>query len=234
MTDDRDLDGLDPYDVFDREAARLYRYFTSIDDATWVASTRCEGWNVRDVLGHLRAVEDYNQACLDFRVQDVFAEMGARGATDMDSFNAIGITDYAGVATDALVEDWRTVSADTRKRFRDRDGGDVDSSVGAYPARHQAFHLASELATHADDIAVPVTDDEEPARTRWRAAVSRFALREVKPDVELEARDGATWFRAGDVEGTIDDVDLVELVAARDPHDPSVDDAVRDALRAMP
>jgi hypothetical protein len=189
---------------------------------------------VRDVLGHLRSGEDYHQACLDFRVQDLFAEMGARGATDMDSFNALGVSDYAEVPTDALVEDWRTIDADTRKRFRDRDDGEVDSSVGAYPARHQAFHLASELATHADDVAVPVTDDEEPARSQWRAAVSRFALREVKPDVELEARDGATVYKAGGLEGTIADADFVELVAAREPHDSSIPDVVRDALRAMP
>src|SRR3954447_12838484 len=212
MTDDHDLDGFDPYDAFDREAARLYRYFTAIDDATWSAPTRCAGWNVRDVLGHLRATEDYSQACLDFGVQELFATLAPRGATDMDSFNALGVSDYADVENAALIEDWRTVDADTRRRFRDRDGGDVDSSVGAYPARHQAFHLASELATHADDIAVPVTDDEERERTRWRAAVSRFALREVKPDVELDARDGATHYRAGDLEGTIADRDFVELV----------------------
>ena len=234
MTDDRDLDGFDPYDVFDREAARLYRYFTAIDEATWSAPTRCAGWSVRDVLGHLRATEDYSQACLDFRVQDLFAALALRGATDMDSFNAVGISEYAGAETGALIEDWRTVNADTRKRFRDRDSGEVDSSVGAYPARHQAFHLASELATHADDIAVPITDDEEPDRTRWRAAVSRFALREVKPEVELDALDGATRYRAGDREGTIADADFVELVAAREPHDASIALDVRGALSAMP
>ena len=56
--------------------------------------------------------------------------------------------------------------AANRDGFRARDGGDVDSSVGAYPARWQAFHLAFELATHADDVGVPVADAEEARRAR--------------------------------------------------------------------
>jgi uncharacterized protein (TIGR03083 family) len=233
---DRDgfLAGFDPYDVFDHEADRLYRFFTSIDDATWSLPTRCDGWDVRDVLGHLRSGEDYHQACLDFRVQEFFGMLGERGATDMDSANALGIADYAGTPTDAVIESWRTIDADTRKRFRDRDGDNVDSSVGPYPARLQAFHLASELATHADDIDVPVTPDEEPARTAWRAAVCRFALKEVKPDVELEALDGATRYRSGDLEGTLVDRDFVEVANAREPRGTSVAPEVRAALSAMP
>jgi uncharacterized protein (TIGR03083 family) len=233
MTDERDLQGLDPYDLFDAEADRLSRFFTSIDAPVWSRSTRCEGWSVRDVLGHLRFGEDYNQASLDGSVQDFLVQMGSRGATDLDAANALGVADYAGVPTEALVEEWRTVNADTRKRLRDRDGGEVDSTVGGYPARWQAFHLAAELAPHADDIAVPIAAGEEPDRTRWRAAFSRFAVRETKPDVEVEAVDGGTRYRAGDETGTIDDRDLVEVVAAREPRDASIPAPVRDALRAL-
>ena len=35
MTDDRDLDGLDPYDLMDTEAGRLGRYFVGLDETTW-------------------------------------------------------------------------------------------------------------------------------------------------------------------------------------------------------
>jgi uncharacterized protein (TIGR03083 family) len=234
MTDDRDLEGFDPYDAFDREAQRLYRFFTSIDDATWSLPTRCAGWDVRDVLSHLRSGEDYFQACLEGTVQQLMAGYGERGATDMDSANALGVADYGGAPAGAVIEEWRAIDADTRKRFRDRDGGDVDTAVGAYPARWQAFHLAMELATHADDIGVPITADDEPQRTQWRAAASRFALKEVKPDVKLESRDGTTHVRAGDVDGTVSDHDFVELVTAREPLDASIPPEVRDALRAMP
>ncbi|MCU1426226.1 MAG: hypothetical protein JWL83_226 [Actinomycetia bacterium] len=233
MTDDRDLEGFDPYDLFDDEAARLYRFFTSIDAATWSRPSRCEGWSVRDVLGHLRADEDYFRACLEERVGEFIAEMGAAGATDLDSSNQIGVDTYASTANDALVEEWRTINAETRKRFRERDGGDVDSSAGTYPARWQAFHLAHELATHADDIGVPVMPDEEPARTNWRAALSRFALKEVHPDFEAVAADDASTrvvTDAGDV--TLTNEDFVEAVAARIGDDAKVSAALPAELLA--
>ena len=233
MTDDRDLQGLDPYDLFDAEADRLTRFFTAIDAPVWSRPTRCEGWSVRDVLSHLRFGEDYNQASLDGTVQDFLVQMGSRGATDLDSANALGVADYAGVPAAALIEEWRTVNADTRKRLRDRDGGEIDSTVGGYPARWQAFHLASELATHADDIDVPVAAGEEPARTEWRAAFSRFAVMELKPEIEVEAVDGGTRYRVGDASGTIDDHDFVEIAAAREPRDASIPASVVTALSAL-
>ena len=36
----------------------------------------------------------------------------------------------------------------------------MDSSIGDYPGRWQAFHVAAELASHADDVGVPVTHGE--------------------------------------------------------------------------
>ena len=100
-----------------------------------------------------------------------------------------------------LLATWRTRAAENREAFRDRDGGDVDSSVGAYPARWQAFHLAFELAIHADDVGAPVADTEAAGRTQWLAQFGRFALKETKPDTETEAHDGRTRVRGGDVDG---------------------------------
>ncbi len=233
MTDDRDLQGVDPYGAMDQETERLYRFFTTIDRGAWSRPTRCAGWDVRDLLGHLRASEDYNQASLDGRVQDLLAQFGKRGATDLDSANALGIADYADVPTDELIEDWRRVQADTRQRLRARDGGMIDSTVGEYPARWQACHLAAELATHADDMAVPPSAGEEPARTQWRAAVSRFMIKEAKPDVEVTSDGGTTRYRAGALSGTMTDADFVEVVMGRDPHDTSISPEVRGALSLM-
>jgi uncharacterized protein (TIGR03083 family) len=234
LTHDRDLQGLDPYDVFDQEADRLDRFFTSIDGDDWSRPTRCPGWSVRDVLGHLRAGEVYFQACLDGTVDELLARFGERGVTDLHGANALGIADFADVPTDRLFEQWRVVNADTRARFRDRDGGEVDSMVGAYPARWQTFHVASELATHADDVGVPATAQEEPARTRWRAAISRFALKEFRQNVEAEPVGDSTRYRVGDVEGTVSERDFVALVAGRPPDDPSIPERVREALSTMP
>ena len=53
MVDDADLQGLDPYELMEAEAARLDRFFSGLDDATWSRPSRCAGWSVRDVLAHL-------------------------------------------------------------------------------------------------------------------------------------------------------------------------------------
>jgi uncharacterized protein (TIGR03083 family) len=235
MTDDRDLAGLDPYERFDAEAARLHRFFTTIDGAVWDRPSRCAGWSVRDVLAHLRADEDYFQACLDGGVREWIAGLGARGATDLESMNALGVSTYAGRALPELIAEWHDLDADTRRRFRERDGGDVDTSVGAYPARWQAFHLAQELATHADDIGVPVDAGEEPARTRWSAAVSRFALKEHDDAIEAEpAGDDTTRVVARGHEVLLADRDFVEAVASRLPDDFPLDPDVRAALAVTP
>ena len=60
------------------EADRLDRFFAGLDDAGWTrASSRCDGWTVRDMLAHLTASEDYNRACLDGTVGAFLADMGA-------------------------------------------------------------------------------------------------------------------------------------------------------------
>ncbi|MDQ1521899.1 MAG: hypothetical protein QOI55_2972 [Actinomycetota bacterium] len=235
MTDDSDLQGLNAYDLFDREADRLYRYFTSIDDdATWSRQSGCTAWTVRDMLGHLRADEDYFQSCAAGRVAEFMQGMGERGATDLETGNQLGVDTYAGRPAGEVIEEWRTINADTRKQFRERDGGDVDTAVGAYPARWQAFHLAQELATHADDIGVPVMADEEPARTNWRAAVDRFALMEAKSDVKVQAAGDSTRYEFDDKTGTIPNRDFVDAVGGRLAANHPIDPDVRAKLCATP
>src|SRR5947209_5135370 len=207
MVDDHDVEGLDPYDLMAGEAARLDGFFSGLDEAEWQAPSRCAGWSVRDVLAHLAASEDYNRACLDGTVQQFLGEMGAKGATDLTTANDIGIREFQGHAPSQLLDTWRTRASENREAFRARDGGNVDSTVGPYPARWQAFHLAFELATHADDVAVPVAGDEAAPRNAWQASFGRFALKEAKEGVVVEPGAGTTHVQLDDV-----DVDLADDV----------------------
>ena len=94
--------------------------------------------------------------------------------------------------------------------MRRRDGETCDGG-GAYPVRWQAWHLASQLATHADDVGVPTTHKrEEETRRDWRARFARFALVEAKPDVEVQLLDDGTWVRANGVEATLTDDQLID------------------------
>jgi len=53
MTDDRELAGLDPFALLDNEAGRLDAFLSGLGQSGWKRPSRCAGWTVRDVLGHL-------------------------------------------------------------------------------------------------------------------------------------------------------------------------------------
>ncbi len=234
MVDDQDLTGLDPYELMAAEAARLDQFFASASSDVWKKPSRCDGWSVRDLLAHLAASEEYNQACLDGTVQQLLADIGAKGAVDLASANEIGIHDFDDQAPEQVLETWRTRSSENREKFRARDGGDVDSSVGAYPARWQAFHLAFELATHADDVGVPLSDGEAGDRIEWQARFGRFAIKELKPELTIEAGDGRTHVSGDGVDVDLSDEQFVQAVAARLPAGSGIDDETAVTLSATP
>lgn len=235
MPDDFELAGLDPFDLLDREAARIDAYLSALDEAEWSRPTRCAGWSVRDVLAHLASSEDYLGACLDGQVQAFLTDLGAQGATDLDSANALGIAELGDRGPEEVLSQWRRVNAETRRRFRERGTGFVDTTVGDYPCRWQAFHVASELATHADDIAVPVLADERDERLSWRARFSRFALAEAKPDLVIDTHADhthadRTLIRGQGVDVDLDDEELVAAVAGRLDDSSRIDAGTRAAL----
>jgi len=234
MTDDRDLHGLDPYDLMDGEAARLDAYFSGLDDATWSKPSRCAGWSVRDVLAHLLASEEYNHASLEGTVADLLAAWGEKGATDLESANELGIRGLDDRGTDQLIADWRVANAQTRAKLRERDGDNIDTSVGPYPARWQAFHLAFELAVHADDVAVPVAPAEADGRVAWEAAFGRFALKELDKGLQLDAADGTTHVKGDGIDTDLPDALFVDAVSARVEPDSPLDAEQRKLLSATP
>jgi uncharacterized protein (TIGR03083 family) len=234
MTDDRDLEGLDPYDLMDAEAARLDRFFAGLDAAAWSRPSRCAGWSVRDLLAHLLASEQYNSASLDGTVADFLASVGEKGATDLASANELGIRELDDRSPRQLLDGWRSANAATRAGFRARDGGEIDSSIGAYPARWQAFHLAFELAVHADDVGVPVDTSEAAARIAWQADFGRFALKELNKDLEIDTGNGVTHVRGDGLDIELPNAVFVDAVAARTDEDGPLDADARVLLSATP
>ena len=160
--------------------------------------------------------------------------MGERGATDLDSVNAMGVSDYAAIAASDVLVAWRESSGENRRRFRERGSATVDTSVGDYPSRWQAFHVASELATHADDIGVPVPPDERGARAEWRARFSRFALAESKPQLDIRVVDGRTIVTDAKLTVDVDDEELIDGVMARLDERCSLPTDARVLLSTMP
>jgi uncharacterized protein (TIGR03083 family) len=233
MTDDSKLAGLDPFDILDREAARLDTFFAGLADEAWSNPSRCAGWSVRDVLGHLAAAEEYHLACLDGTVGALLGRYAERGVADIDAFNALGVADRSQMSSEEVLAEWRAANAESRRRFRERADGIVDTSVGEYPCRWQAFHVASELATHADDVGVLVTDAERDERREWRVRFSRFALAEAKPDLGIDVVGDRTVVSDRTTRADLDDEHLIEGVGARLDETSGLDAAVRQMLSTM-
>ncbi len=234
MTDTSHLEGLDPYDAMDREAARLERYYGALDADGLALPSRCDGWTVRDLLSHLAATEFYFHACLDGTVADLFTSGAEAGLTSLDEFNEFGVKMLADDDAADVLAGFVAANARTRRDFRARDGGEVDTSVGAYPARLQAFHIAAELATHADDAGAPVADAECAERDAWRAAVARFALLEAKPEATIVSADGRTRFVLDDVTVDLTDTEFQAAVDQRLAEDHPLDAEGRAAVSITP
>lgn len=233
MADESLLDGLDPFDILDRESDRVHALFASSPD--WSRPSRCAGWTTRDMLGHLTGLEDYARAGLDGTVAALFRAGREAGVRGVGGFNDWQIREYADLPAADLVQLWRTAVTANRAalRARGRDGS-IDTSIGDYPSWLQTFHFAVEYATHGDDIGVEVADDELAERLTWRVAFGRFVLTELEKPVDVTPRGDVLL-----VEGEPGTVELdrhvfVEATQGRLPEDHALDRAFRELLSTVP
>jgi uncharacterized protein (TIGR03083 family) len=231
-----DLDGLDPYDALDAEAARIDAFLSNLadDDPQWSSPTACAGWDRRDMLCHLASAEEYHHACFADELGSLFEKLLNAGATDLHAMNEVGIRERVDRPPSEVLVEWRDADERTRRLFRERGDGVMATSVGEYPARWQAFHVASELATHADDMGVPLSPGDLEPRLAWRTGFSRFSLMESKPDVSAVSADGGTRVSGPGGEVLLDDPMFVAAVAGRLPPEAPLDDEVRSMLSTAP
>lgn len=206
----------DAFDRLDRETERVDAFYSSLQPAEWGHPTRCAGWSRKDLLAHLCGIADYARAGLDGTVAQYSSRDGKR--VGYENLNELVVAELRPLSAADLLELWRGKVADVHPELRAR-GGDatIDTAVGPYPLGRQVWYFASELAVHADDAGVPVTDDEREDRESWRAWFVLDALEEVSPELEIASDDG--WFTVRlDGESTgLSTKDLVEAAARRLP-----------------
>jgi uncharacterized protein (TIGR03083 family) len=229
------LADLDPFTIFDVEAARLDHHFSRLDEEGWDRPSRCEGWSVRDVLGHLAGEELYNHACLDGDLEGFFAMLGREGAAGgFNGFNEWCVRRRRGVPVGEVLEEWRRANGETRERMRSQGReAELQTSAGPYPMGLQTFHYASEYATHADDVGVPVSDDEAGERTRWRARVGAFVLGEQGSGVQVGLTADGVSVRADGRSEELPAEVFVEATVGRLPDDHPLDRRLKTALRCL-
>jgi uncharacterized protein (TIGR03083 family) len=229
------LADLDPFDIFDAEAERLDRFFGSLDGDAWLRPSRCEGWNVRDVLGHLAGEELYNHACLDGTVDELFARLDREGVGGgFHGFNEWCVRERRGLPVEEVLAEWRERNAVTRRRMRERGrDGTLQTAVGEYPVGLQTFHYDSEFATHADDVGVPVDPAEAAHRTAWRARVGIFVLSEQDRPVTVAPTESGYKVHVDGAEAELDPAEFVEATVDRLPAGHPLDPRLRGGLACL-
>ena len=178
------LPDIDPFIILDEEIDRLNGFFDSLSPLQWKASTRCEGWTVRDMAAHFDSDEVYNEACLDNTLEDL-----AAGFSSVEEFNQRQIENRAHLSNDGALTQWRTRQAKVRRRWEALGlDTEIATLVGPCPLRTHVWHIASEYAIHADDMGVSVPPDAREPRLMWRFQLSAFVVQEINNPPGLERR----------------------------------------------
>jgi uncharacterized protein (TIGR03083 family) len=228
------LADIDPFDVFDQEATRLDRFFSSIGEADRDRPSRCDGWSVRDVLAHLAGEELYNHACLDDDVDGFGKLLRREDVSGFSEFNEWSVRQRRGVPYEEVLQEWRIKNGETRRRMRalGRDAN-LATSAGPYPVGSQTFHYDSEYATHADDVGAPVSAEEAAGRTEWRVRVGMFVLGEQGAAARVTREDGRILVNLSGTEAELSPADFVTATVGRLPGEHPLDRRIRAALRCL-
>ncbi len=152
---------------------------------------------MKDVVAHLSTDEVYNQACLDHTLDRLPSASGG-----LTGWNARGVRVRRGMPPLEVLQEWEARQERVRRAWGALGlDARIETSVGPYPLRLEAWHLAREYAIHADDIEVPMTARERRAQLRWRVAFGLFAAQEEGEAVDAEVerdhvrlRRGGQWY----------------------------------------
>ena len=228
------LAGLNPFGIFDVEAARLDHFFGGLDAAGWSRPSRCAGWSVQDVLAHLAGEELYNHACRNENLDGFRAMVRAAGITGgFNDFNPWCVRQRRDLPAAEVLADGGGQRGDPAPDGDAGPGRAAGDRDGPYPVGLQAMHYSSEYATHADDIGAPVAPGEEPGRTAWRVSFGRYALDEQNSPAKILPGRSTMTVQLGDVTAELTPEDFVEATVGRLPDGYPLDPALRDALRCL-
>jgi uncharacterized protein (TIGR03084 family) len=195
------------------QQAELTGLLEDLDDAGWHAPTRCEGWDVADVVLHLAQTDEIAIGSARGRFQDALVELtegmtpraAAFGASAVDEGAAHMVEHERGMPTAALLARWSRGASTLLDELGNMDlHTRVTWVAGELTARTLATTRLAETWIHTGDVAgalgvtLPATDRLwQIARLAWRTLPYAFATagREMAGPVafRLEGPNGDAW-----------------------------------------
>jgi uncharacterized protein (TIGR03084 family) len=177
---------MDVVDALAEQQEQLSGLLRGLDDAGWHAPTRCEGWDVADVVLHLAQSNEMAIASLTGRYAETVAELseGVGPAGSIDEGAGRLVERQRGMATPELLARW---SGGTTRLHDTLVSMDLSTRVtwvaGQLSARTLATTRLTETWIHTGDVAgalgvtlAPSGSLREIARLAWRTLPYAFSL----------------------------------------------------------
>jgi uncharacterized protein (TIGR03084 family) len=193
--------------------AELAGHLTGLSDDDWHRPTRCEGWDVYDVVLHLAQTDEYAVSSLRDEFEETVADMTGKTAVgDVDDAAGLMVEQERGRPPAELFDRWRRASDGLRAEL---DGADPHKRVAWVTGRLSVQTLAttrlSEAWIHSDDVAealgkplVPSDRLQHIARLAWRTVPYAFIRDGREPPgpvaFELRGPGGEQWDFVPDAE----------------------------------
>lgn len=206
----------DVFDDLDRQHEELGGLLGGLESDGWGRRTRCDGWNVADVVLHLAQTDEFVIAGCVGQPTSASASFFPEGADigSVDDAAELAIQRERGLPRDALLARWSAASARSRALLRERPADQrVPWVIGTLPPKTLATTRLAESWIHTDDIAhalgAPVTADDRLwhiARLAWRTLPYAFersgAAMSGPVALQLSAPSGELWEFSGEEPAT--------------------------------
>jgi uncharacterized protein (TIGR03084 family) len=197
----------DVIEALEQQHAALEVMLGSLDDTGWAGATRCEGWDVADVVLHLAQTDELARASAEGRFADRLAVLahGVEGQGNVDDGAAAMVELERGVSNAALFDRWRDGATLLRNTLAAADPHlRVQWVSGRLSVRTLTTTRLAEAWIHTGDIAAALGIVDEPtdrvehiARLAWRTLPYAFARdgEELHGPVafDLRAPSGTRW-----------------------------------------
>lgn len=202
------------FDALDRQHADLAAILESLEPDQWSAPTRCEGWDVADVVLHLAQTDEFVIAGCNGTGDEAMAAFIPAGENveTVDDAAELAVRRDRGLPAGDLMARWRAAADESRRLLRERPSDErIPWVLGTLPPKTLATTRLSEAWIHTGDVAAAVSAscaaDERLwhiARLAWRTLPYAFGLAGSELSgpvaVRLTAPSGDEWAFGEDAE----------------------------------